>query len=465
MTAQEAHQRICELETKHDLLQYKVDGWCVWPLFRFSATLAIQNISLGSSQGLSTVERYASALKDLTAFAFPKKAEVVVKTYSSARVESEGSLYKDVYFDDLLREIRDFYKIESVNNRIFFQRGKKAFYKSDMTTNGLNIVASQLVKTGSPQSVADMGRKLGRLLEKEPGLGRFSPSAVILSLLSFYWMKRLYYWLLGRIKPKYLFVADPGEYEIIAAAKERGIKVIEFQHGIVDRHNASYSWPVDALPHKASMPLPDRIFLYGDHWMQELGARGFWKDELRPVGCLRMDNYRKAVIQKDETFSILVTTQGIDVEKIIEFMLQFMRHAADRPDIRVIFKLHPLYDHSKSRYQEAFSGFKNSKVFLGNEGSSTFELLTKCRLHASISSACHYDALALGVLTIILPFATHETVLHLYEAGHAALAATPQDLWQLVSTAEQRPVPEEVRNQYFKTGAIENMKKELAVLS
>ncbi len=465
MTAQEAHERICELEVEYDLLQYKVDGWCVWPLFRFSAALALQDLSLGSPEGLSRMQRYALALKDLAGLAFLKKSRVIVKTYSSARVESEGNLYKDVYFDDLLRELRDFSKIESVNNRIFFQRGKKALYKSDMTTTGLNIVASQLIKTGGPRVAADVAQKLGGLLQKEKGLERFSPSAVTASVLSFYWTKKLYHWLLGKTKPKYVFVADPGEYEIVTAAKERGIKVIEFQHGIGDRHNSSYSWPADALPHKAHMPLPDRIFLYGDYWMKELNAGGFWNEELCPVGSLRIDGYRKAAIQNNGRLNILITTQGIDVDKIIEFILKFMNCAAGQHDLHMIFKLHPLYENSKRRYQEAFSGSKNIEVLLGNEGPSTFELLMKSSLHASISSACHYDALALGVPTVILPFTTQETVMHLCKDGHASLARTPQDLWQLVSTMEQRPVPEEVRNRYFKAGAVENMKKELAVLS
>ena len=56
--------------------------------------------------------------------------------------------------------------------------------------------------------------------------------------------------LLKRIRPRILFVADPGEYAIVAAAKELGVKVIELQHGINDRYHCGYAWTRYALPYK-----------------------------------------------------------------------------------------------------------------------------------------------------------------------------------------------------------------------
>ncbi len=68
------------------------------------------------------------------------------------------------------------------------------------------------------------------------------------------------------------------------------------------------------------MPIPDRIFLYGAHWQEELAANGFWQEELRSVGSLRLDQYRDLKIAKDaRNCKIVLTTQGTDTERLLNF--------------------------------------------------------------------------------------------------------------------------------------------------
>jgi hypothetical protein len=124
-------------------------------------------------------------------------------------------------------------------------------------------------------------------------------------------------------------------------------------------------------------------------------------------------------------------------------------------------KLHPVYETSKESYKAAFGGNSRVHVVLGNEPPSTFELLTQAQLHVSISSTCHYDALGLGVPTVILPFTTHDIVLSLHQAGHAYLAYTPQELLEIVLHCKDHAVPPEISEWYFTSGALENIKREL----
>jgi hypothetical protein len=98
---------------------------------------------------------------------------------------------------------------------------------------------------------------------------------------------------------------------------------------------------------------------------------------------------------------------------------------------------------------------------MANESPSTFELLRDADLHLSISSTCHYDALGLGVPTVILPFRTHEVVGNLVEAGHAERADSPADLLRIVLGGRGRRVPPEVGGYYYEPGSLENMGREL----
>lgn len=462
-----ADDRLRQIETKHDLLRFKVDGWCIWPFFRHDAGLSLQNLSMGASDGSPIKERFAIAAKDLLQLTHLPRARYLVKTYSSARAEQKDGLYKDIYFDDLLLDIGDYFKIESINNSHFIPRSRAALIKSNMTTIALGMATRRLAGMGCHHAISDIANHLSECLRQEKDLEGFTPKVIASRLLNFYRSKKFYGWLFKQIKPQYLLTADFGECDLVASAKEQGITVVEFQHGIINRHIYGYSWSPYALPYKAAMPVPDRLFLYGEYGREELAANGFWEEELRPVGSLRLERYRNLGTnqnKQDGICTILLTSQGIDVERVISLIYEFTKIASGQIKYHLFIKLHPSYETDKKSYLALFRENKNIQVLLGNEAPSTFELLTRAHLHVSISSTCHYEALALGIPTVILPFATHENVLHLYETGHAYLARTSEELLNLTLQWRSLKVPSEVGDRYFRRGALENMKRELELL-
>jgi len=184
-------------------------------------------------------------------------------------------------------------------------------------------------------------------------------------LRRFYWSKRLYRQLLRRIRPRYLLLITAYfNYPIVAAAKELGITVVEFQHGVIDRHHSGYSWTAYARPYKAAMPIPDRLFLYGRFWQDELAANGFWDRELRPVGSLRMDQYCQAQIERPAREKLfVVTTQNIDADPLIAFLKDFVALARERLAFRLVIKLHPgEYDKNRWMVVRGSSGGRVQRV-------------------------------------------------------------------------------------------------------
>jgi hypothetical protein len=454
---------ICQTEAKYDLLQYKVDDWCVWPLLRFGVALELQRLPLNNLEKFPHRERLAVAIRDVFHLANLRKARYVVKSNSLPKSEKEGDLYKDIYFDDLLLNIGSYFKIEDVVYKVYLAESNSVLVKSDITSTAFVIATLLLARIGGPPYVFTIAKNLSLRLRGELGLDTFTPQKIAKILLRFYWSKKLYAWLLRQIQPEYLFLITAyGSHAIVAAAKEQGIQVIEFQHGFLDRYHPGYSWPAYALTYKASMPIPDRIFLYGERWKQELKTSEFWNEELRVVGSVRMDQYRKMSKEKEGIYTILLTTQYTDTERLIAFMSDFLQAGEEKLKFRLYIKLHPA-EQSKDPYVSVFQARQNVCVLLGHESPSTFELLTRAHLHVSIASTCHYEALALGVPTVILPFAGSENVLHLYKEGHAFLAQTPQDLLDIVVQMRHHKVPVEISEWYFATGALENIKKELAL--
>ncbi|MGB0383232.1 MAG: hypothetical protein ACPGWR_00285 [Ardenticatenaceae bacterium] len=467
---EEVNERLRELEEKYDLLQYQVDGWCVWPILRPVVAGELLNYPFIKKEGPSRRKQLLRALKGLSGLFTLRKARYFVKTYSSARMEQEDGLYKDVFFDDLLVELGNYFKLEAENNNNFLSRSQAAFIKSDLSTAPIDLLTYLLKKMGGRRDLSIVASRLSDCLQQERELKAFTTQRVNSYILNFYWQKKVYTWLLRRVGPKYVLTADWGEWSINAAAKELGIKIIDFQHGSPNRYHYAYSWSAYAVPYKAQMPIPTRIFLYGEYFEQELKAYDFWNKELCSVGGVRTNQYRKykaayKTSADNSTYTMVVTSQGIDVERIIAFLDAFLKLAKGKLELRLYIKPHPVYETSKAIYDAAFQADDRVCILLGSEPPSTFELLTRADLNLSIHSSCHFDALALGVPTVILPLTGYERVLPLYESGHAFLAQTPQELLDIVWQSKEQTVPSEVSKWYCETNALENMKKELFALA
>ena len=460
-----------QMEAKHDLLQYEVDGWCIWPVLRFPVAMALLDLPFTKSkQPFQLRELLFIAAQDLPRLIFPRKSRYAVITYSSALMEQEGERYKDVFFDDLLPHLGSFFKIESLNSKSFLPRSKMALIKSNVTSTAFDLLSSLVLpKFGRLSSIRSVAERLSASLRQEPGLDAFTPQEIAGRLEGFYWRKRLYSWLLGRIRSKYLFTADGySDHAVMAAAKERGLKVCEFQHGGFIKGGPEYGWSAAyASRYRPKMPIPDQMFLFGDYWKEQLAVDEFWKGSLFAVGNSRIDQYRKRKAEHQssrerDAYRIVLTAQGIDTPKLIAYLGEFLQLAEGLLEIDLSIKLHPVYESDKEIYERAFPENKRVHVINGSEEPSTFELLASADLHLSISSACHFDALGLGVPTVIIPLANSGWVLPLHRAGHAYLAPTPQALLDIVSQLGRGGVPEAVGSYYFRPGALENMKRALA---
>jgi hypothetical protein len=456
-----ADDKVRLMEEKYDLLRYQVDGWAIWTILRFWIAYQIVDIGLTSESSRSNLmKRFVIALQSLPSLFFVGKAKYLIKTYTSARGEKQGDRYKDVYFDDLLVILGNAVKIESVNNFSMWERSRRALIPSDIYAPIIDFIVFGLKKFLGVNKFLLMAQELSRIFEEELSL-QISPARVASIIANFYWSKKIYSWLLHRINPQFIIIADSGEFSLLAAAKEQGIITTEMSHGICDRYYWSYSWGQYAIPYKQSMPIADRLFVYGAYMCDEYNTRGFWGDSIKAVGSMRVEEFRARDISKwsDDQCTITVTTQGIQRKDFIDFFLTFLTIVnQNNYPVKIFFKLHPIYDQNPLEYVDALKSFGESVIVVpANEMPSTFELIKKSHLHISVSSSCHYEALGLGVPTIILPFPTYEMVTHLYSAGHAYLAQSPEKLFEIVRNWRQYSVSGQISRYYFEPDALTNL--------
>jgi hypothetical protein len=467
-TGLQAIEKLQKLEARYDLFRHQIDGFSAWRLLRLKAYTQIQNLPLEKLPDYVTwnwlVERFILFLPDTIRFFFPRKAKYVIKTFSSALREQEGDLYRDVYFDDIYEDLKDCYKIETLNNLAFWRRRARALYPIDMTTSVIDLLSGIASFLGFPSGIDRIVDTIHEATQTEPTLGTLTKSRIARTLQRFYWSKKLYTYLLRRIRPRFVITASQNEYAIWAAAKQLGLFTIEFQHGIFPPYDA------DALPslpaeYRKSLIVPDRILVYGEYWKRELAKNPYTRNEWVAVGKPIIDKYRalrfnnKRFVDQDSPCKVLLTTQGIDRQNLITFIEHFLQIAHGRLKYELVIKLHPGFEKSSEIYQTTLGKHPNIQILLGNENPSTYQLLSMADFHVSISSTSHYDALGIGVPTIILPLVSCEEVLHLAERGHAKTAPTPEDLLHILLHDRGVGVPTDVSAHYCTPNALDNIRR------
>ena len=468
---EQAHDVVCAIERARDLLDVQVDGWSIWPLLRRGVSGRLTSgPSLTVTAG-TRLRQLAPAAPDPWRILRQRHARYVAKTYTSALRDTRDGLYRDIYFDDVLDGLRDYYKIETVNNPAFVPRRRRASIPSDLTTGVLDVatkLSSRFRRVVAVEQATDeMASRLADVLHPEI----FPAWRIRGRVADFFWLKTFYGRLFDRLTPELVLTADIGDFGMVAAARERGVRVCEMQHGIFPRCHSAYSWTDYATPYRDQMPLPNDLLVYGDYWRDELESGGFWGDGLRVVGSPQMDRYR---IQAEERAArrtsalsattdlplIVWTTQGVDVSRVAAFLRDFVGLLPPAGRYQLIVKLHPTYDQAhRATYEAAVAGIEGVQVVGGNESPATFDLLARAQAHVSVSSTCHYDALGMGVPTVIIPLVNHEIVMPLANKGFAVAVRDPRDMAEQMPTllAQGSGVSHAIREQLYRHDAVRNI--------
>jgi hypothetical protein len=461
-----ADKKILEMEKKFDLLQYQISDWCIWPIFRHWIA---RNIA-GSTAKLETPRSrlgvsLCAAIISTPALLFVKHHEYFIKTYTSARAEKKAGLYIDIYFDRLFPRINSYFKIEAINNSKLIYRSVYAKYRSHVYTSIIELYIESLkILDRTVERYTDLARLFSNIFKQEL-LIEIPANTLAEKVANFIWYMKAYGYLLDKIRPEWILTADPGDYPLYAAARDRNIKTVEFCHGFINQMHPAYSWNDYALSFQQNIPIPDKILVYNDYLRKELQTRKFWGERIISVGSLRLDEYRKQDFIKfrNDRCVLIFTTEGNFIESSIQFINSFLSITRkNQLPILMIIRMHPVYDRDIRVYKKGFSEYKNIvTIYEGNSEMSTFELIARSHLHMSISSSCHYEALGLGVPTIVLKIGTWNRAMELLESGHGILVSTPIELFNVVKEYRHHIVDPSTKEYYFKPDAVENIIHEL----
>jgi hypothetical protein len=282
-----------------------------------------------------------------------------------------------------------------------------------------------------------------------------SPDWLLMRVSTVVWQARLYSLLLARSRPSAILVSDTGEYGLRLAAHRQGIRFIELQHGVFDA-----SQP-DAIPlwvegSAVELVLPDVLATRGDYWSEQLASTRQGRDHAVAVGDVMTDwaRAKRNTARERRGVHLVLTSQGLDTSRLVDWIDELANCAPASLEWRLSIKLHPVYDCSSHEF-ERLKKHERIRIISGAEQPNVFELLAEGDLHLTIASACHFDAAAIGVRSMVIPLAGHELLTKTIDGKLFFLACTQSKVWEVAASAA---APDLVRaNRFSSPGYVDNL--------
>ena len=450
-------EALCAFERRHRLFEARVDGWSPWRVLRGVVQLAARRLPLGEStepQG-TRVTRALGAVAGLVGVMFrPPRAQALVKTCRTALRARQGDQFRDVYFDGLLERGLTYLKLEELNSSAFEAQARLARHPSafdPIAFSFLGRILGTLAPLSEGRAFCD---RLCVLLREDLNLD-FEPKVLLRQLSTVYWQARIYGMLLRRVRPEIVLVSDTGDFGLVLAARRSGTPVIELQHGVFDALHR-HAIPVEYEGNPDSLILPDALACRGQFWIDQLVST-VQGGLCVPVGNEMIDEARIEQSRRNprDPALIVVSSQGYDTDAVADWVSAMAETGPDSFDWQIIIKMHPSYD-AGTRSYDRFASCPGVHVQSGSEAPSIFDLLAHADLHLSVSSACLFDAAALGVPSGLLPFKTHDSLLHAVDDRALTLLTRPDQAWELLQRGR---LEDEEAARFARPGFLENMQE------
>jgi hypothetical protein len=203
-----------------------------------------------------------------------------------------------------------------------------------------------------------------------------------------------------------------------AAAQSLGMKVIEIQSGVFSKYSLQFSWPGSPKIEY----IPDEIWTWGDYWTSGIERAG--GQSVRVIGSTEeFESIRESRTAKIAG-QVVVLSQPLIGLDILKAAIDF---AAARPDLTVIFKLHP-----RNEIDEFAAYLAESKapanLSLMQFEKSSLEVIAESEISVGVFSTALIEAAGLGAKVAIIKLPGWEHLAPLIDGGYASAFDNAADL-------------------------------------
>lgn len=168
---------------------------------------------------------------------------------------------------------------------------------------------------------------------------------------------------------------------------ERGLKVVEVQHGYISALHPAYNHPASSLDdpdHPCRRYLPDHLLVFGSHWASQIRVPA----KLHVVGYPHLDRLSLVTQRRvtTRTEDILIISQGYVTTQMVEVAEALARTFPDRT---IHFKLHP----GEVDYRDRYGRLDEYRNMVVHKGGDIYQLIAGCGIIVGYFSTALFEAL------------------------------------------------------------------------
>lgn len=429
---------ILELEKKHELLEWKINGIFVWQTVRVQIYTKIQEaINTGDHKPLKSLKsRWIVILKTIyeriirnsifyNPFFFVKKTDAIVLESSRKYLVEDD--YIDIYTEYLCLELdndgqkhqifqssyafdrltRDRSKTKHLDFISLFSKVKSKF--GSISFNKIDTKKIEVIQDDLTQ-LFSIRIDLFSLFEK--------------SILKFKAEYPLYSRLFRPYNAKEIYLVNfCDKPAIIAAAKDIGITVIELQHGLMVKEDLIFHFPNSE---KGSVAyFPDKFYVW-EHFWGNSAVLPIRNDNIIEYGNRHIINQNKVFSKfKQEKNNILVISQPGLTDEIFNIILKNINVLNE---FNIYIKLHPIefsYYKTEMNYEKLN---KISNVFFIENNISIYKLMAISKYCVGVYSTAILESLYFKCNVILLDLPGIEMFKFLLENNNCKLLKEPFSL-------------------------------------
>lgn len=449
-------------EEKHELFSLEIKDIEIWHFIRFDVYRKIMNQLENTVQAHDNLSK-ENLIKKLWLYflQFPNylfknpncnlnNRDILVLNH--ARRVWNGEHYDCIYTDEILSHINYSYyvfenpilgkhfkpvrtknlrylDIENLKIPIIKRLPRKIFHLN--LSNEDRCKAEYIV--GSINKTFDVNLEISDVIE-----------VIELALINYKVYYRFYQKVLEKINPKTIIEVVSYSMDRLVlnvVAKEKGIPIIELQHGTMGKYHIAYNF----LNKKNLTAFPDYVFLFGKFW-KDTTRLPLDKSNLKVVGW---PYYQKQVkkfnnqSKKNLKINILFVSQGL-IGNYLSRIACELEEKLDLDQYKIIYKLHP---GELLRWKKEYPWLLSSRIeIIENNAHSIHHYLSDADIQVGVSSTALFEGLGYGLKTIICKFPLYE---YMEELINNQLVTLVENVDELLFQIEQENNTKKINSDYF----------------
>ncbi len=307
---------------------------------------------------------------------------------------SERTLINGKYFDKLfdpLEEIQNL-KVLVIENRVFNYYKRSQVSSKYLVAKSILLILEEIYQRLFLRKIELEGDEVLKQIEAELEV-KIDTQVVLKKYLSQYKMMRLLLKIFPN--PKIVFhTVSYANFGYIIALKEKNIKVVELQHGLIGTQHHGYHFEKTQNP----IQFPDTILVFGKNDVDYFKvSSSFPVKKIIPVGRYVLDLYlKKSISEVVEVKSISVALQDeLWSIELLKFILEVDKLSPKKFLWKIKTRRTPI-----ENYLQQFDFPENFEF----EKENIYECIAKTDLHLTIFSTTAIEALSIGKAVVLFNF-------------------------------------------------------------